>query len=183
MKPYSFIPLFAALAVLCAGCSSTPTKVNTGAIRARTFNFVVKSNPPSFTDNTGSVHKMIQDSITQNLASRGVTRVASGGDVTVRYLIIKGDNVSTTAIDDYFGYSDDENALHVKAHDAYTRGKNPNDFEAGTLLIDIVDGKTFKLLSRGYATRTLLQNPSPAERAARIQGVVNEILSQIRIAK
>ena len=82
-----------------------------------------------------------------------------------------------------FGYSDDITALQDKAQDAYTNNKNPNAFRAGTLLIDIVDGKTFKLLKRGYTTRTLLSNPSPSARAARIQGAVDEILRNARFAQ
>jgi hypothetical protein len=171
-------------ALVLAGCSSTPTKVNTGAIHARTFNFVNPSSKPTpgFVDNNEAVHAMIHKAITDNLAARGVTRVSAGGDVTVAYLVITGDNVSTTAIREYFGYGDDLGDLHERAHDAYTGTKNPNHFEAGTLLIDIVDGKNFKLLKRGYATRPILRHLSEGARAARIREVVDEILRDVRIA-
>ena len=64
---------------------------------------------------------MIQKAITKNLAARGVTRVSSGGDITVPYLVIVGDNASTTAIRAYFGYGDDLGDLHDRAQKAYTR--------------------------------------------------------------
>lgn len=99
----------------------------------------------------------------------------------VQYLIITGNNVSTTSINDYFGHSGDASALLDKAQSAYTASKNPNYFEAGTLLIDIIDSKSFKLLRRGHATRPMLQNPSADDRAVRIQGVVDEILRELRI--
>jgi hypothetical protein len=170
--------ILAAGVISLTGCSSTPTNVNTGAIHARTFNFVNrKSKPaPDFADNTEAAHTMIQNAITKNLAARGVTRVASGGDVTVAYLIIKGDNVSTTSVSDYFGYRDDLGNLQDIAHDRYMAHKDPNHFEAGTLLIDIIDGKTFKLLKRGYATRNL----SSGSRAALIHQAVDEILRDVR---
>jgi hypothetical protein len=44
--------------------------------------------------------------------------VGSGGDVTVGYLLIVGNNGVTTSIDKYFGYSAAAAALHEKAHDA-----------------------------------------------------------------
>jgi hypothetical protein len=181
MKTNPLILTLAALAL--AGCSSTPTKVNTGAIHARTFNFVSRSSKPApgFVDNTEAVHAMIQKAITANLAARGVTRVNTGGDVTVAYLVITGDNVSTTAIRDYFGYGDDLGDLHDRAHDAYMSKKNRDHFEAGTLLIDIVDGRNSKLLKRGYASRPILRNLSEGARAARIQEVVDEILRDVRI--
>jgi len=173
--------LVLAVSVLAlTGCSSTPTTVNTGAIHARTFNFVdrkTKPTPNFAVDNTEAVHTMIQNAITKNLAGRGVTRVPAGGDVTVAYLIIKGDNVSTTSISDYFGYRGDDYAnLQDIAHDRYMAHKDPNHFEAGTLLVDIIDGKSFKLLKRGYATRNLASGP----RATLVREAVDEILRDVR---
>jgi len=166
-----------------AGCSSTPTKVEGGPIRARTFSFVSRSTKPSpaYADNRQVIHSMIQAAITKNLAGRGVSTAASGGDITVAYLIIAGNNASVTSINDYFGYGEDAAALLDKAHTAYNDSKNPNYFEAGTLVIDIIDSKSFKLLKRGYATRPVLRNLPDDARAARIQEVVDEILRDLRI--
>lgn len=159
MKPTS-LPLLAAGLIILAGCSSTPTKVDTGPIRARTFSFVNTSPNalPAYADNRQAIHPMIQKAITDNLAAKGVTFTPSGGDVTVGYLVIVGNNASTTAINDHFGYGGDAAGLHDKAQSAYAGSKNPNYFEAGTLVIDISDAKTFKLLKRGYATRPVLRN-------------------------
>src|SRR5262245_52963164 len=134
-KPRSFLTLAAAVLVL-AGCSSTPTKVDTGPIHARTFNFVVNiAKPtPGYADNRAIIHPMVQGAITKNLSARGINPVATGGDVTVAYLIITGNNGSTASINDYFGYGEDATALHDKAFKAYTESKNPNYFEAGTLV-------------------------------------------------
>jgi Domain of unknown function (DUF4136) len=166
-----------------AGCSSVPTKVDTGPIRARTFNFVDGGlkPAPAYAEKRDAVHAMIQEAITKNLAARGVTRVPADGDITVAYLVILGDNVSTRSINDYFGYSDDVWALQEKAQEAYTRTGNPNYFEAGTLLIDIVETKGFKMRMRNYATRPILKNVPDDARAARIQEVVDEILKGVTI--
>jgi len=184
MKLTSLLLLTAGLFAL-AGCSSTPTKVDSGAIRARTFNYVDRGvrPAPGYADNRDAVHSMIQDAINRNFGAKGVSKVASGGDVTVGYLLIVGNNASTTAINDYFGYGEDAAALHEKAHDAYTGSKNPNAFEAGTLVIDIIDSKTFKLLKRGYASRPVLRDISNDARAARLKEVVDEILRGVRIAQ
>ena len=175
--------ILAACVLTLAGCSSTPAKVDTGRIQARTFNFVNRSNrqAPAYADNRKVVHTMIQDAITKNLATRGVTKATANGDVTVEYLVIVGNNATTTTINDYFGYGEDATALHDKAHTAYTESKNPNYFEAGTLVIDLIDSKTFKLLKRGHATRPILRNIPDDERAARIQEVVDEILRDLRV--
>jgi uncharacterized protein DUF4136 len=174
---------FTAGILVLAGCASTPSKVDTGPIRAATFNFVDGGlkPAPTYADNRDAVHALIQTAIAKNLAARGVKRVSSNGDVTVAYLVIVGDNVSTRSINDYFGYRDDAWALHEKAHAAYTSTGNPNSFEAGTLLIDIIDNKTFKVRARNYATRGLLRKVPENERATRIQDVVDSVLKNVRI--
>ena len=184
MKSNLLIALAGAVLTL-AGCSSTPAKVDTGPIRARTFSFVDRGNRPApgFADNREAVHQMIQAAIAKDLAARGVTQVATGGDVTVGYLIIIGNHVSTEAINDYFGYNAGAEELQDKAHEVYTNSKNPNDFEAGTLLIDITDGRDYRLLKRGYATRFLDPNATTEVRAERIQAVVDEILRNVRIVQ
>jgi hypothetical protein len=176
--------LLAAGAIALAGCSSAPTKVDTGSIRARTFSFVDPGprTSPAYADNRQAIHGMIQDAVTKNLAAKGVTRTATGGDVTVGYLLIVGNNASTASLNDYFGYGSDAAALHDKAQKAYTASKNPNYFEAGTLVIDITDSKSFKLLKRGYASRPVLRDLPADARAARLQEVVDEILRDLRFA-
>jgi hypothetical protein len=183
MMKWISLLVMAAAALALAGCSSTPTKVDTGPIHARSFNFVDRGGkpPPASTDNREVVHTMIQEAITKNLAGQGLTKVATGGDVTVTYLVIVGNKTTTESISTYFGYGEDADALHDKAHDAYIASKNPNYFEAGTLVIDIVDSRTFKLLKRGCATRPILRNLPDDARAARIQEVVDEILRGLRI--
>jgi hypothetical protein len=167
------------------GCSSTPSRVDKGPVRARTFTFVNAgaAPAPAFADNREEVHKVIQAAILQNLAGKGLSRVPSGGDVTVAYLVIIGNNVSTEAINTYFGYGRDAAALHDRAQDAYTRSENPNYFEAGTLLIDIIDAPTNKLRLRNYAVRPVLRNPSADDRAANIQSAVDEALRNLRVVQ
>jgi hypothetical protein len=184
MKLNSLFALAAGI-VMLAGCAATPTRVDTGAIHARTFNFVHRRTQPEpgFADERQAVHDKIQAAITQKLTADGLTRVTSVGDVTVGYLVIVGNNASTESINTYFGYGEDPSALHHKAQEAYTSSKNPNYFEAGTLLIDILDSKTGELLLRNYASRPIIRNITPEAQAERIQEVVDEILKKLKIQK
>ena len=85
------------------------------------------------------------------------------------------------AINDYCGHRDDAWALHKKAQEAYTGTKNPNAFEGGTLLVDIIEAKDFTVRMRNYATRPILKDRPADARTARIQEVVDEILRDVRI--
>jgi len=167
-----------------SGCKSTPAKVNTGPIKATTFSFVHTGAVPDaeFAENRQAIHELIQTAMVNTLARKGLTRVPSGGDVTVAYLLIVGNNATTTSINDYFGYGRDAAGLVDKAHQEFAvKDKNPNYFEAGTLVVDIVDGKTFKLLRRNYVVRPILGDLPPEARQARIQQAVEEVFQGLRV--
>jgi hypothetical protein len=184
MKYSDFITLNLA-ALLVAGCSSAPTKVGSGTIHGATFNFVAKrpAIEPDFVDRRAPIHTMIQAAISRNLTSKGLRQVEVGGDVIVAYLGIVGNNASTEAINTYFGYGRDASGLHNKAQKAYTSSKNPNYFVAGTLLIDLIDASTYKLLIRSYVTRPLLADLSAEVRAEHLQEAVDEVLREVRIVR
>ncbi len=59
---------------------------------------------------------MVQEAITKFLAAKGITYAPSGGDVTVAYLIVVGNNSATPSLNSYFGYTDDSEALVEKVH-------------------------------------------------------------------
>jgi len=181
MRHHYFILLIAG-ALALTGCSSTPTRVDTGPVAARTFRFVsLDPHTASFAEGRQKIHSLVQEAITKSLTARGLQRVATGGDVTVGYLLITGNNASTSSVNDYFSYSENAAALEDKAHEAYTDSKNPNYFEAGTLVVDLVDSKTFKLLKRGYATRPGFRNLPDDVKIARLQEVADEIFRDLRI--
>lgn len=184
MKKSSLLTI-SLIALIIAGCHTTPpSKVDTGNIRAVSYSFIaggVHRTAPDFVDRRQQIHTFIQDSITQNLDARGLSRLDSGGDVIVAYLVITGNNASTEVINKYFGYGRDASGLQEKAHEVYTSSKNPNRFEAGTLLIDVIDAKTYKLLWRSFVVRPLLRNPTAEVQAQRIQEAVDSTLQDLRL--
>jgi hypothetical protein len=184
MKHYPATPFrivaFCLVALVAACSPKVQTRLDTGPIRAQTFAFVARDRPaPRSADDVGHVHAAIQEAITTNLAGKGVRRVESSPDVMVAYLVVIGDRTSTRAVDTYFGRGRLYGDLLNKAHEAYTHADNPTNLEAGTLLIDVLDGRTAALLWRNHVTRAVLQNPSPELRAAHIQGAVDEALKSL----
>ena len=178
--------VFVAAALAAAGCSSVKTQVDTGPIAARTFSFINTGSRelPASADKRTQVHTMIQQAITRNLAAKGVSRAPSGGDVTVAYLVIAGNNVSTTSLDGYFGYRSDESKLVDKVHQEQAiKSENPNYFEAGTLVIDIINTQTSKLLKRASVQSSILRNVPADVRQARLQSLVDQALGDLRISR
>jgi hypothetical protein len=183
--PPTSLHLFAAclLALLAACGPKVQTRIDAGPMRASTFAFVARSTPaPQSADDVEHVHAAIQEAITTNLAAKGIRRVTSSPDVIVAYLVVIGDRTSAQAIDTYFGRGRLYGDLLNEASKAYSGARNPTNLEAGTLLIDVLDGRTAAVLFRNYATRAVLQNPSPELRAANIQGGVDEALRGLRVS-
>src|SRR5215472_8855557 len=87
------------LALALVGCSSVKTQVDKGAVNARTFSFLNTGNrqTPTYAESNKQAHAMVQQALIHNLAEKGITYTATGGDVTVAYLIIVGNNVATTS--------------------------------------------------------------------------------------
>ena len=180
-----FMNLLAIGALALVGCSSVKTSVDAGPVKASSFSFLNTGykTAPASANNIAAIHAMTQEAITRTLASKGVNKVAAHGDVTVAYLIIAGNNVSTTSLNEYFGYTDDANALVDKVHKEQTIKSDRRDyFEAGTLVIDVIAPKTHELLWRNSMQRDILRNLTPEVRAARIQEVVDATLKDLWIS-
>jgi hypothetical protein len=177
--------LFLVASLALAGCSSVKTDVNTGPITARTFSFINTGSRelPAAADKRTQIHALVQAAITKSLAAKAINHVPSGGDVTVAYLIIAGNNVTTTSLNDYFGYGTDANELVDKVHkEQAMKGGERNYFEAGTLVIDLINPQTSKLLKRGTVQAQILRNLPADARQARLQSLVDQALSDLRVA-
>ena len=81
MKPFIGC-LLAAGAVLLAGCSATPVRVNPGAVTASTFSFVTgRPMPPDYAEKRDQIHRLIQNIITTNLTAKGLSRTPAGASL------------------------------------------------------------------------------------------------------
>jgi hypothetical protein len=168
--------------VFMVGCSSVPTRVDKGPVRASTYS-VMSSKAETrgvIDERREEVHRIIQSAIADELGRKGLTQVASGGDVKVGYLVIVVDNVSTTTDSDYFGFGRDASALAKKAHKARSTNKNRDYFEIGAVVIDVVDPRDSKVLFRSTA-RMDVRNVTPASSGERINRLVAACLEGLRI--
>ena len=186
MQSKNLLLLLATGVLALAGCTSTPTRVDRGPIQARTFNFIqaqAKSGA-EFADQRPDLQVHVQQAIEKNLTAKGLACVPNGGDVTVGYLLIVSEGATTRSINDYFGYGEAAMDLQEKAHDTFVSGKqNPTPYPAGTLVIDLVDSKSYKLLQRNYVCRPVLRQLPTDQRLVRLQSAVDEALQKVRVTK
>lgn len=174
----------ALLALALFGCSSVKTYVNKAPVKARTFSYLNTGarDLPDYAEARKEAHAAIQQAINRNLAAKSVTQVPSGGDVIVAYLVVVGNNSTTTSLNSYFGYTDDSNAFVDKVHAQETGGQARGYFEEGTLVIDFVDPATSKVLQRRCIQAPLLRNLTNEARSERVQGIVDQVLEDVPIA-
>ena len=167
-------------ALLFGGCATSvemPKGRSKGYASAR---FIRLENParPSGTETSQAVNAMIQEAIAAQFANHGLRIAETDADLIIAYLLIIQDNVSTRTIDEYFGYGRDTDGIAELAQErGVVKSNRPERFEAGAIVIDLLDARTNRLVYRSYARRDMVENVSDPVRRARIDDAVAEALA------
>lgn len=176
----SILCLILAAAALLQGCTSVdmPKGTSKGYASARLIDDDAKPLP-QFAQIDADVNGMIQESIGSLVQKNGLAfkRADQEADVVVTYLLIMQNNIGTTAIDDYFGYGRDVESITAAAHQKWVvKGNSDDSFEVGTLVVDVIESSSRKLIYRGFAHGDIERDIDDTERAQRIAGSVEEAL-------
>ena len=179
MKRILLIP-FSLVSIFAIGCSSVdmPKGKVRGFESARLVDQRTTSRVQGAEDSP-EVNRMVQEAIAAELEAGGVRIGGGGEDLIVAYMIIHQTTGSTTMNSDHFGYGRNAEAILLKAHEeGVIKNESPDFFEAGAIVIDLLDARTNKLVFRNFAKRAIgATPPSPAVREARIRSAVNEALA------
>lgn len=171
------------LLLLFSGCSTL--QVNVDYDQAATFDNLrsyawvpgtpEKSNNPELDSNT-LLHDRIQGAINSWFSNHGYEKKPlQQADFLIAYRVIVEDKTSVTVLNDYYGYP-------MGWHYGYYRPYGAQRtyvyyYQQGSIIIDIVDPKTRKLMWRGSATDDVLrESATPEKRQQRITEAVNAIL-------
>ncbi|RKX35696.1 MAG: hypothetical protein DRP71_02830 [Verrucomicrobia bacterium] len=183
LSPIMRIPSLAVLTAVSAvlvSCSSVemPKGTSKGYSSVR---FVKEGSEPlpQFAQIDSDVNGMIQNAIRTRFQDSGLVfhSVDTETDLVVTYLLIMQNNIGTTAIEDYFGYGREVESIISAAHEKWVvKGNQEDRFEAGTLVVDVLETSTGKLVYRGYAHGDIKRDVTDEERAERIGGAVEEAL-------
>jgi hypothetical protein len=119
---------------------------------------------------TPALNAQIRDDIDRHLADKGYDRVNSGADFTVSYQVtIEGETIVQT-LGYYSGSNFSDNLVQP--------GNAARRYEEGTLIIDVMDGTSDRLIWRGTATAEVRQRVDPEDRSARVAEAVQRVLAQ-----
>lgn len=175
--PFRILIAIASLGFIsCSSSIDMPKGTSKGYTSAR----LIQRDPngPAITNATEKqVHGMIQNSIAKQFASKGMTYGKGSSDLVVAYLVIYQEPGMTAQYTDYFGYGRNADEIAELAH---TRGavenQRPDFFRQAGILIDVIDGRTNKLVYRNFAKGDVIKGASSGNRAARLDAAVGQAL-------
>lgn len=170
----------AIVALLASSCSSLRMPKGTSHDASKGYSSARLVKTSGQLQNNGSdesplVNNAIERSIRNQFKTRGLTFGSPGAELIVAYMMIGNDAGMPK---DYFGGGRDVNAIIEDAYKSGTiKNKRPDAFKSGSLVIDIIDAKTNKLVYRKYTRKDLLGGVKPMHRDARINETVVQMLS------
>ena len=121
------------------------------------------------------VNEMIITALVRELTARGLTRVEANPDLRVNYIAATGFNIQAASVP--FGY----NVNPAYSGLVPSAGTATWDVTTGTLLIDLFDNKTDRIIFRGTAKDVLQRAPSadPEADAKTVSKPVNKGIAKI----
>jgi len=121
--------------------------------------------------NSEILHSRITNAVEKTLSNRGFARqVSETPDFRIGYHVALRDKLSVGFVNDYYGY--DHRGFSGNSSYSFA-----TEYEEGTLILDIVDAKTNRLIWRGSASAEVSPSDSAKTREKRINEAVQRILS------
>jgi len=164
--------VFFAFSILLVGCAPISTNfdydVNWDYDSLKTYQLLT---PPANSEVNSLSRDRVTNAINSELIARGYDKVSENPDFLVAYHVGSQHKIEVSdwgyaygGRGSYYGYGGRRTAVEVY------------QYQEGSLIIDIVDTETHKLIWRGTARKVLDTNPTPEERTATVNAAVAKIL-------
>ena len=143
-RRWGWVAGLAMAAVVAAGCATM--RVNSFTQRGNDFSNYgsygwapdnqLRTGDPRLDNNPFFLERLVAD-VDRSLATRGLEKTADGPDLLVHYHVSISQEIDSAGLDAPYGYQCDTCEPYV--------------YDAGTLLLDLVDARTNTLVWRGWA--------------------------------
>ncbi|MGF1686786.1 DUF4136 domain-containing protein [Photobacterium japonica] len=161
------VSLIAVSSVLMACTSDVATDYNQAANYSlfKTYQFA-----PFKSDNVTTLDGgRVQDAIASELYQKGLTKVPSGADLTVRHAIIEQSDYKSYGTSFGFGYGYQNWGL------AYSAPTDFKEYRYGKLVVELIDNANKQIVWRAISNKKLTESMSPTARRQFIDGQVHEM--------
>lgn len=178
------------LAVTLAACTSVPvsTDYNTGYRFAAASSYAWLERKTSATDprvDNDLVEARVRRAVDDQLRAKGLTLAQSEGqaDLLVTYYIGQEDKIDVRTFRSHFGYYPCWHCYGPYGGPGWGYDNDiwVTEYTQGTLVIDIVDAQSRKLVWHGVSERRLPAFKTPQERDAYIRETVTAILAEFPV--
>ena len=120
----------------------------------------------------------VRRAVESTLSARGFRQTSRGeGDFAVGYHALIAGRTNVRTINDHYGYGPGWGRYGGRSGTGYTR-TIVDQYEEGTLIIDVVDEASRKLAWRGSTSARVQETSDRQERAERMQRAVDAILAE-----
>lgn len=120
------------------------------------------------------VEARVRAAVERVLGDRGYIEAPSGeGDFGIGYHAAIEGRIDVRTVDHFYGYG-----RRWGPYGGVARETVVTQYDEGTLILDVVDSRTQRLVWRGSAQARVRDDLDPRERAERIQGAVEQMLAE-----
>jgi hypothetical protein len=179
MKKYCTLLSLCLGIVLLSGCSTTkkidqPKGSSAGYSTFRLYKHQT-SHVPDFTNREDRVNEYLQSALRAEFEAQGLKESQEGAELIVSFLLIIQDTAVTTAISDYYVTSGSD--ILSEAHRRMGKRNMPGGYEAGAIIVDIIDKNSGNLIYRDFAKREVLDYLTLAEKEKRAKEAAVEAVA------
>lgn len=182
------VPVLTAVVLMISGCASFKVHSDydpeVDFTQYVTYSWLPRTpDPDSPVKSDSLLYNRIERAANNNLTAKGMKLVLPGEEanllVTEHIGIEQKLQVNTTNYGYGSGYGYGRGAYYGSGY----QQTNVDQYEEGTLMLDLIDAKTKQLVWRGTAQSRLKELNTPEERNKRIRDAVNAILERYPPAK
>ncbi len=173
-RPRANAAVITLLSVLLGGCAGIAIEAEQDPAvtfdEYRTYEWVSTLRAPVDVRVTPTLRAQIRDDIDRHLADKGYLRVNADGDFGVAYHVTIDGETNVQQLSGYYG--------SAWKGDWVESGRYVRRYEEGTLIVDVLDGGSGRLIWRGSAMAEVRQRASLEDRSARVAEAVRKVLER-----
>lgn len=172
--------IIAAAVLALSACSSMSTNWDfdpaASFTQYKTYAWVEKKNDETGYHLDGLMDQRVRDAIEAELNQKGFTKSEAGSaDMLVNYLTKVDKKINVDTFNTNYGYNPYWGPGWGWGGQMQTQ-TTVREYEVGTLIVDLVDNKSGRLVWRGSVADTIRDKNTPQEREAKVREAISSVM-------